>query len=356
MLQEILRQASVALGGRPVTLWEALATNRLEPRASSHPDETPPTPGMDLYSTIDRWRIPVAAGTRWLGSRAWADGPWVVAPVRSRVPAPPPGGQERRSRERMTLELTGLCLGLGAAEPHGLAADAAHVPAMLAHEASNPLAAAQAALQLVMETVATWNDVASERTRPLVEDLGLVLDDVDRAATFLRAIQDRARTTHDRRERFDAVRVLRSCLALEHPLLRQRSLTVVVDAPLEALYLRGDPNDLFDLLVNLLRNAADAAAGRSEPIEVRLARTEDRAQLVVRDRGVGIRAEDLHRIFDPGFTTKEFGKGSGMGLAVVRRVATKFGGEVSVESHPGRGTQFTVTLPVPPQRRSEPAD
>jgi signal transduction histidine kinase len=354
VLQEILRQASVALGGRPVTLWEALAADRLEPRASSHPDDAPPSPGMDLYSTIDRWHIPVTAGTKWLGSRAWVDGPWVVAPVRTRVPAPPPGGQERRSRERMTLELTGLCLGLGAAESSGVAP--AQLPAMLAHEAGNPLAAAQASLQLIIETVGTWSDFASERRRTLVEDLGLVLDDVERAATFLRAIQDRARRASDRRERFDAVRVVRSCLALEHPLLRQRGLAVVVEAPLEALYLRGDPNDLFELLVNMLRNAADAAEGRSEPIEVRLARTENHAQLVVRDHGVGIQPEDLHRIFDPGFTTKEFGKGSGMGLAVVRRVATRFGGDVSVESHPGRGTQFTVTLPVPPQRRGDAAD
>ena len=356
MLQEILRQASVALGGRPVTLWEALAADRLEPRASSHPHDAPPSPGMDLYSTIDRWHIPVTPGTKWLGSRAWVDGPWVVAPVRSRVPAPPPGGQERRSRERMTLELTGLCLGLGAAEEQGTASDAAQLPAMLAHEAANPLAAAQATLQLLLEAVGTWNDVPTERRRSLVEDLGLVLDDVQRAATFLRAIQDRARRGSDRRERFDAVRVVRSCLALEHPLLRQRGLAVVVEAPLEALYLRGDPNDLFELLVNLLRNAADASAGRAEPIEVRLSRTETQVQLVVRDRGVGISPEDLHRIFDPGFTTKEFGKGSGMGLAVVRRLATRFGGEVSVESHPGRGTQFTVWLPVPPQRRGDAGD
>jgi signal transduction histidine kinase len=153
-------------------------------------------------------------------------------------------------------------------------------------------------------------------------------------------------------ERFDAVRVVRSCLTLEHPVLRQRGLEVMLDAPLEALYLKGDPNDLFDLLVNLLRNAADAVEGRSDPIQVQLTRVDDTIRLVVADNGVGIASEHLSRIFEPGFTTKEFGRGSGMGLAVVRRVAAKFGGEVTVQSELGRGAQFTVKLPIPPQRRT----
>jgi signal transduction histidine kinase len=356
VLQEILRQASVALGGRRVTLWEALAADRFEPRASSDPDGMSQPPDLDLYSTIDRWRIPVVQGTRWLGTRAWAEGPWVVAPVRSRVPAPPPGGQERRSRDRMTLELTGLCLGLGGADPAPRVADPASLPALLAHEAGNPLAAARAALQLIIETVGRWSDVPADRRQPLLDDLALVLSDVERAATFLRAVQDRARGSSNRRERFDAVRVVQSCLALERALLRQRGIEVVVEAPLEALYLKGDPNDLFDLLVNLLRNAADATEGRPDPIEVRLWRAGEEARLLVRDRGAGIPAEHLARIFDPGFTTKEYGKGSGMGLTVVRRVATTFGGDVRVESHPARGTEFTVTLPVPPQRRDDAAD
>jgi signal transduction histidine kinase len=349
--KEILRQASVALGGRPVTLWEAVGPGRFEPRAASDNGEQRP-PGLDLYATIERWRIPVTVGSRWVGSRAWAEGPWVIAPVRTRPPAPPPQGNERRSRERMTLELAGLCLGMGGRNGNEHLTEFASLPAMIAHEANNPLAAAKAALQLAMETIGKWRDLPADRRLEMLDELGLVVDDIDHASGFLRAIQDRARGMFARVERFDAVRVVRSCLTLEHPLLRQRGLEITLDAPIEALYLKGDPNDLFDMLVNLLRNAADAAEGRPEPIQVQLSREADSVNLIVRDKGIGIPAEHLDQIFDPGFTTKEFGQGSGMGLAVVRRAAAKFGGAVSVQSEHGRGAEFTIKLPVPPQRRT----
>jgi signal transduction histidine kinase len=352
--REILRQASVALGGRTVTVWEATAPDRFEPWASSDPDGAAREPGVDFYSTIERWQIPIAPGSRWVGSRAWAAGPWVIAPVRTRPPAPPPGGHERRSRERMTLELASLCLGLGTrVDRPDTVTELATLPAMIAHEVSNPLAAAKAALQLSMETVGRWTDLATDRRLELLEEMGLVVDDIDRAAGFLRAIQDRARGAFGRIERFDAVRVVQACLTLEHPVMRQRGLEVRLNAPVEAVYLKGDPNQLFDMLVNLLRNAADAAEGRPEPIEVRLEAGVEALAIIVRDYGVGIPPDHLDRIFEPGFTTKEFGRGSGMGLAVVRQVATGLGGHVSVQSEPGAGAEFRVRLPIPPQRRVE---
>jgi signal transduction histidine kinase len=73
--------------------------------------------------------------------------------------------------------------------------------------------------------------------------------------------------------------------------------------------------------------------------------------VVVRDQGVGIAAEHRARLFEPGFTTRGFGAGSGTGLAVVQRLAEAgFGGHVEVESTIGRGSTFAVILPIPPQR------
>jgi signal transduction histidine kinase len=76
--------------------------------------------------------------------------------------------------------------------------------------------------------------------------------------------------------------------------------------------------------------------------------------LTVQDEGVGISPQDLERIFEPGYTTKEFGEGSGMGLAVVQSVVRNmFGGSVAVRSTVGKGTTMEVTLPIPPQRSAE---
>jgi len=307
-------------------------------------------------------------GSRWVAAQlgpGGGGGSWVIAPVRSQPPAPPPDGRERRSRERLALELAGLALGLIDRQSMAeLAAETqrddplqelASLPAMIAHQASNPLTAARAGLQLAMETVGRWVDLGADRRLVLLDDLGQVIEDIDRAADFLRAIQDRARGALVRSERFDAVRVVRSCLTLERRLLRDRGLELDFSTSVESSYLKGDPNALFDLLVNLVRNAADASAFRRSPVEVRLTQDAHHVELVVRDRGSGIDAKHLHRIFEPGFTTKEFGKGSGLGLAKVRSVAEgMFHGNVRVDSTPGAGSTFTVVLPLPPQRSNAP--
>src|SRR5213076_2455497 len=137
---------------------------------------------------------------------------------------------------------------------------------------------------------------------------------------------------------------------LESRVLRDKKIPLEFDSTLDEVYLKGDPNALYDMLVNLVRNAADASAGRPAPIRVGMEQVGGSLGLTVRDEGAGIRAEDLERIFEPGFTTKEFGEGSGMGLVVVSVVRNMFGGTITFDSRPGAGTTVTVTIPVPPQR------
>ena len=360
--REILRQASIALD-RPVTLFEVSARAELEPKESSDAGSVARLAKVDLDSTLRRWNVPILQGGRWVGSRASRDVPWVIAPVRARPPAPPPDGRERRSRERLTLELTGLCLGLldrreAAAQAPKPQVDPlrelAALPSVMAHEASNPLTAARAGLQLAMEAVGRWTDVAADRRLELLDELGQVVEDIDRAITFLRAIQDRARGALARSERFDVVRVVRSCITLESRVLKDRRVSLELDAAVDTAYLQGDPNALYDMLVNLIRNAADASADRPAPVRIGVALVGQSLQLTVRDQGRGILAQDLDRVFEPGFTTKEFGQGSGMGLVVVHSVVRNmFGGSVAVDSTVGVGTTVTVTLPIPRQRGNE---
>lgn len=350
---EILRCASVALGGSPVTVWEAQASDG----PHLHPLVGPPSNhdnSADLENVLYKWRVPVNRGSRWITARS-GDGQWVIAPVRNRPPAPPPDGNERRSKARLTLELAGLCLGLVDRRDRPSASTAtlqelAGLPAMIAHEAGNPLTAARAGLQLTLETLRSPADLATVRGEVL-EDLAQVLDDIDRAVAFLRAVQDRARGAFARVERFDLVRVVRSCLTLERRLLQDRRVTLRLETSVESAYLTGDPNSLFELVVNLVRNAADAYEGRPGSVDVDLSRENDRLRLRVADHGSGIPPENLAMVFEPGFTTKEFGKGSGMGLALVRSVAQEvFHGSVHIDSTLGQGSTFTVSLPVPPQR------
>jgi len=364
--REILRQASIALGGRPVTIWEVSVRAELELQASSEPSPGYHASKLDVDETLRRWNVPLVQGSRWVGSRAAPGEAWLVAPVRDQPPAAPPAGRERRCRERLTLELAGLCLGLldrreapatpiPNAKPASPMQDATTLPGIIAHELSNPLTAARAGLQQAMEAIGRWTEVGAGRRLEMLDELGQVIDDIDRSVTFLLALKDRARGALARSERFDVVRVVRSCCTLESRVLKDKKIPLEFESSLDTVYLKGDPNALYDMLVNLIRNAADASAGRPAPVRVTLERASASVRLSVSDQGAGIPPESLDRIFEPGFTTKEFGEGSGMGLVVVQGVVRNmFGGSIEVASSPGAGTTITVTLPVPPQRSAKP--
>jgi signal transduction histidine kinase len=367
---EILRQASVALGGRTVTLYEVSSEPALVPQVSSDPNPGHHDTKVDLDTTLRRWGVPIREGSLWLGCRLDDHGPWVIAPVRAHPAAPPPGGRERRSAERLTLELAGLCLGLvdrrdrsvasvgDALQPVGPLHELLNLPAVIAHEAQNPLTAARAGLQLIVESVGRMADLGADRRLELLAELGDVGEAIDRAVDYLRAVADRARGRVSGPVRFDAVRIVRSCVALEGRLLRQRGAVVELETDLEGLFLLGDPNLLYEMVLALIRHAAEAAAtgpagGRATPVRVHVDRADDGLVLTVRDEGPGIPVHLLSRVFEPGFTLRGFAEGTtpGPSLATVRTIAqNSYGGTVSVRSQPGAGTTFTVTLPMPPQR------
>lgn len=356
--REVLRQASVALHGRVVTLWEIAPNAEVTALASSVPDPLSGVSDLDLAATLQRWGAPIIAGSRWVGCLLNGDGRWCVAPVRAR-PAAPPAGIERRTRERLILELAGL--GVGAID----AADAgrrrlppaealwehARQPSVIAHEVGNPLAVALGNLDLGMDSVRSAASLDPEFRGALLDDLANACAGIERATDYLRSIQDRSFGGVGRVSRFDVTPVIRSCITLERPLARRRGVGLEWASSVDAAFLQGDPNALYQVITNLIRNAVSASDGRKTLVVVSLDRTGATFHVRVRDQGAGIAPEHLDRVFDPGFSTKAHGAGSGMGLAVVREITSNmFGGTVTVESQVGVGSTFTLALPIPPQR------
>jgi len=357
---EVLRQASVALQGRAVTLWEVSARAQVIPVLTSAVTSTSQDTTLDLDGTLHHWGAPIIEGSRWVGCRVDEGGPWCIAPVRKQPAAPPPDGVERRSRERMTLELAGLCLGLvdqpppltrpRLAEPDALA-ELIRQPSVIAHEVANPLTAALAGLDLSVDLVRGAEFLEPSFRAELLEELAGVGEGMDQAIEFLRSMQDRARGGLARSERFDAAQVVRSCVALERPLARKRGIALQGVIAVSGVFLQGDPNALYQVLTNLIRNAVAASQERKTPVVVTLGLVDATLRLAVQDDGVGIATEHIERIFEPGFTTQDFGAGSGTGLTVVRQITEQmFAGRVEVESAVRRGSTFKVTLPIPTQR------
>ncbi len=115
------------------------------------------------------------------------------------------------------------------------------------------------------------------------------------------------------------------------------------------------PSQLNQVFMNLLVNAAHAIEGQGE-ITVATERVgDDAVRVSISDTGKGIAPELRERIFDPFFTTKPVGKGTGLGLALVRDIVHRHGGDIAVDSEPGRGTTFALTLPVQPVATEPPA-
>jgi PAS domain S-box-containing protein len=125
-------------------------------------------------------------------------------------------------------------------------------------------------------------------------------------------------------------------------------MEVVADDLAETLpVILGDPSGLRQVFMNLLINACHAVkdGGRVE-VSTSCPEHEREIHIQVRDTGCGISQENIDRIWDPFFTTKEVGKGVGLGLALTYNIVKRHGGEIKVESSRGEGATFTVTLPI----------
>lgn len=206
----------------------------------------------------------------------------------------------------------------------------------IAHEINNPLSGVVGYSKLLLERPLAPEirervekiAQSGERCRKIVEGVLLFSRKQDggvRRQVDLRALLDRVLAIGEYQWRMHNVRIIRE-----------------VDEPAA---VQADADQIEQVVLNLLSNAVDAMP-RGGAVRLRLAATEDGgASLTVADEGHGIPEEIQARIFDPFFSTKEIGKGTGLGLAISYGIVHDHGGDIVVDSAPGRGAAFTVTLP-----------
>ena len=206
----------------------------------------------------------------------------------------------------------------------------------IAHEIRNPLASMSGSIELLQQGGAVSDD-----DRTLMQ---IVTREVDRLNALITDLLDYANP----RKR-EAVELDLSVLVDEtvRVFRQDRSRTDVEVAtilpPAGTAVLGADPAQLRQVVWNLVRNAADAAATGGGHVAVSVAAEGAEAEIAITDDGPGIPADLLPRIFDPFFTTKK--KGTGLGLATCHTIVTDHGGTIEVESAAGKGTRFVVRLP-----------
>jgi len=135
--------------------------------------------------------------------------------------------------------------------------------------------------------------------------------------------------------------------------LLNRNISTVKDLAPDLPKILGDPNQLEQVFLNLISNARDAMEGRNQrnelTIQTSLVKTKGQQELevIIRDTGRGIPREIMEKIYEPFFTTKEVGRGVGLGLSICYGIIENHGGRIEVDSQEDRGTTFRVFLPVP---------
>jgi two-component system NtrC family sensor kinase len=215
----------------------------------------------------------------------------------------------------------------------------------VAHEINNPLTAINVNAQILKMFIPHEGE--------LYESVDLIARAGDRASSVVRSLLDFARQNQYSFEPGDVNRSLQQALQLVAYQLRAAHISVEQKLAADLPPVEASWEHLKSVWLNVLINARDALVPRPEPREIEVVTrktAEDEVQVVIADNGVGMTPAEVNHIFEPFYTTKDPGQGTGLGLATSQRIVHQHGGVIEVLSEPGKGTIFIVRLPLRPRR------
>jgi len=211
----------------------------------------------------------------------------------------------------------------------------------VAHELNNPINNIILTASVLQED---FRDLSEAECLHLVNDL---VGESERAQKIVRNLLDFARESEVELESHKVQDIVEETLRLAGNQIKLAKVKVEgeVEEHLAAVY--GDRQQLEQVFLNLVLNALDAMPGGGV-LRIKLCNTDDREFVAIQfeDTGVGIPKQHLRDIFDPFFTSKKAAKGTGLGLSVSLGIVQRHGGDIRVESEVGKGSVFTVLLPV----------
>ena len=218
--------------------------------------------------------------------------------------------------------------------------------AVVAHEVNNPLSGILTYAKLLRKWVGA-GQVNIEKRDEAMECLDLIATESRRCGDLIKNLLSLSRTAPMNVQSTDLHSVIDRCLRLVRHQLDLNSVELQLRLAGDMPRVACDPAQIEQVLIALIMNAIDAMprSGGNLWIETRM---EDDAEALIqiRDDGSGIAPDILPHIFEPFLTTKEHGHGVGLGLAISRGIVERHNGRIEVQSEPGRGTTFTIALPI----------
>ena len=209
----------------------------------------------------------------------------------------------------------------------------------LAHEIGTPLNIISGRAEYILQNLPAGDTLG--------EELNVIVGQIDRISAMIRSLLDTVRPVKPEIQPTALKGVMDGLLLLLEHTARRHGVTLDVSIPGDLPPVRADRNQLQQVLINILINAFEAARPIGNvQVRARRARNGTRAgvELEVRDTGPGIPESILPRIFEPFFSTKPPGEGTGLGLPICRDILKSLGGEITVASTSGTGATFVVWL------------
>jgi two-component system NtrC family sensor kinase len=218
--------------------------------------------------------------------------------------------------------------------------------AVLAHEINNPLSGILTYAKLLRKWIDREGAGGGNRRQEICDSLDLIASESRRCGDLVKNLLTFSRTTPMNLQAADLNQIVDRSLRLVQHQLDLAAIQVQLQLDPDLPRVLCDAAQIEQVLLALVMNALDAMPqGGNLWLTTTFSREHKRVCVVVRDDGSGIPAEILPRIFEPFLTTKETGRGVGLGLAISHSILERHNGNIEVQSEIGRGTTFTVTLP-----------
>lgn len=208
----------------------------------------------------------------------------------------------------------------------------------IGHEINNPLMNIMSLAKLIEESVAQYDD------DEIMADLQTLQDEGSRCARIVQGILKFARASEPSYEDFVLGVLMHDTIRLLKHRADAAALTINADIE-EGIEMQGDPNQLQQVFVNVLLNAIHASYSGGS-IRIRVCQRADNALIEIVDQGKGISEQEVPRVFNPFYSTKPEGQGTGLGLAVSYGIVNKHGGTITIESKENKVTCVSMLLPL----------
>lgn len=218
----------------------------------------------------------------------------------------------------------------------------------IAHEINNPLASITTCIEGLQKRMRMSSGLDGEGLQGITEYLELIQGEAQRCKGITEKLLIMSRKPRPYLDFLDVNRSLSETISLIEFEAKENNIKIERDFGPDIPLIRGDDPQIRQVFLNIILNGIQAI-GRDGTVKITTRKVNEAVSISIEDTGCGIERRDLHRIFEPFFTRRPWGEGTGLGLFISNTIIKQHQGEILVESQPGRGTRFTILLPTDPQ-------